>query len=256
MSRLSRPGASTLEAYLVGELSPQATADVERAIEHDSSLAAWIDERKAEMAAFPFEPRRRSFADLVAQADASPGPRTASGWGLAAWGLRGAAACFVAAGLALAFVNLGPEADPPPSGIRTKGGLTVRAAVRDERGVVGAFEPGASVRPGDQLRLMFEDPHGGFATVLLEEDSGAVSVLYRAEELGRLTPGRHALPGGLLLDDALGRERIYVILSSQMPNVEQWMAEIRDFRRRRGFEHGWLPAGDARLGVLEYRKVR
>jgi hypothetical protein len=104
--------------------------------------------------------------------------------------------------------------------------------------------------------LSLDDPRGGWVTVLLEESNGEVSVLYRPDEMGKLSPGTHRLPGSLELDAELGRERLYVLMSDDEPPIDVWVDELKAANRKTGFLHGWLPEGTTRVSTLEYEKVK
>jgi hypothetical protein len=234
--------AAELERYLSGGLDPDQRAAIERAAEEDVELGSWLRERQAERDAFRLDPRRRQFASLIEEAGAAEG----RGW-LSAW-LPRLSILAAATAVVVFFVK-------PTGEIRTKGSLSVRAAVlEDEHPTL--FDGKRALHPGDRLRLAVDDPKGGYVTVLLQEQGGKVEVLYRATELGEIGPGTHHLPGSLELDQALGRERLYVLVSEEPPDVDVWIRELESVHRRTGFEHGWLPAGETRVSTIEYEKVR
>ena len=235
---MSAYSAADIEDYLAGVLAADRTAALERAAEEDEELAMYLMERRAERDAFLLDPRRRSFQSLVEEAGPERRP-----WALWTMGLVAAAA---------AVFLLIPRGEAP--GVRTKGGLSVKAAIQGE-GAPRMFDASDGVHPGDRIRLTVEDPGGGFLTVLLEERSGDVDILYRPEELGELVPGAHMLPDSLRLDDALGRERLYVIMSNERLDPEVWKKEIRRSNKRAGFDHGWLPPRGTRVRIIEYEKV-
>ena len=181
--------ATEIEDFLAGELAADRRAAIERAAAEDQELAMYLEERRAERDAFLHDPRRRSFASLVEEA----GPERS-------WFRPRTIGLVLAAAVALIVIlPRGQE-----HSIRTKGGLSVKAAVQSD-GAPQMFDATRDLHPGDRIRLTVEDPAGGFLTVLLEEESGAVDVLYRPEELGELAPCAHLLPDSLRLDDTLGR---------------------------------------------------
>jgi hypothetical protein len=252
-----------LERYLAGELDPETARAIDRAIAKDPALGRWIEARRRARASFALDPRRMSFRALWSQAERSRRTSTGAlrrglGFLLGDAPLFGPArrAAWLAIAAALIIVLALPVFVPEHrSGIRVRGGLSVKVAVlRDGRAAL--IESPARLHPGDQLRLAIDDPAGGYPTVLIEEAAGGVSVAYRAEEVGRLGPGSHTLPGSLRLDSTLGRERIYVVLSDSMPTVAAWVEELEHANARQRFAHGWLPAGRARVGTVEYEKVR
>jgi hypothetical protein len=236
--------ASELERYLVGELDAERTEIIDRAAEEDRELKAWIDERRAERQAFLLDPRRKPFAKLIEQAGEQRSPTWLTRW----W--PGVSLVAAAAVVAILFVRP-PERDPM---FRNKGGLSVQAAVLD--GDRAQLFEGEQLHPGSRLRLSVDDPRGGYVTVILEEANGEVSILYGPDELGRLRPGTHRLPGSLELDHELGRERIYVLVSDEPPKLDVWVGELKSANRKSGFLHGWLPEGTTRVSTLEYEKVQ
>ncbi|MEO1338500.1 MAG: hypothetical protein AAFV29_22850, partial [Myxococcota bacterium] len=174
-----------LEAYLADDLETEDREAVERAIATDSKLADWIRDRCSARAAFPIEPRRRSFASLAEEAGAAEDAVQRS-W---EWRALAVAAGFIGV-LAIGGVEMGGVGQR--NGVRAKGqdssGPIVRVVKKEAIGV-SALEPGDVVHPGDRLRLMVDDTTGGYVAVLLEEESGEVNVLYTPEELGRVPAG-------------------------------------------------------------------
>jgi hypothetical protein len=234
--------ASELERFLAGELDRERAALIERAAEEDRELKAWIDDRRAEQQAFLLDPRRKPFAKLVEEAGV-PKKRPLRWW---------PALSMVAAAAVIALVFVRPPGEDPK--IRSKGGLSVKAAVLE--GERAQLFDGEKLHPGSRLRLSVDDPRGGWVTVILEESNGEVSVLYGPDELGKLSPGTHRLPGSLELDGELGRERLYVLMSDDEPKVEVWLEELKRSHEKTGFLHGWLPEGTTRVSTLEYEKVK
>ena len=235
--------ASELERYLVGELEAERAAIIDRAAEEDRELKAWIDERRAERQAFLLDPRRKPFAELIQRAgEQRAKPRLVPWW-------TGLSLVAAAAVVAVLFVR-----PPQENTIRNKGGLSLQAAVLD--GDRAQLFEGEKLHPGSRLRLAVDDPRGGYVTVILEEANGDVSVLYGPDELGRLRPGSHRLPGSLELDEELGRERIYVLMSDEPPQLDVWVGELKSVHRKTGFQHDWLPEGTTRVSTLEYEKVK
>jgi hypothetical protein len=237
-----QPSFSELEEYLAGELDAERARSIEAAAENDPELASWLETRKKEQREFLFDPRRKSFAALVAAAQVKERPRP---W---RWLIPLSATASVAAVLLVFMATI----DPRPV-LRQKGSLSVRAAVLD--GQASTILLGnRRLHPGDRLRLTVDDPQGGYLTVLLQEAGGKVDVLYAPAELGRLAPGSHLLPDSLELDRALGRERLYVIMSEGTPDVDTWTDEIEASHKKAGFDHGWLPSGNTRVTTIEYEK--
>lgn len=236
--------SNQIEAYLSGEASPEEIEAIERAERQDQVLSDYLTERRAERDAFLMDPRRRSFASLVEEAERGERSWLSTKWLGVGFGIALAAAA--------AFAVMSTKENAP--GIQTKGGLSLKAAVLED-GKPRFFDASTDLHPGDRLRFTVDDPGGGYVTVILEESSGGVDVMYEPGELGELNPGSHTLPGSLELDGTLGRERIYVIMSNERPDPKTWAAEIEKAHGRSGFNHGWLPPRGSRVSTIEYDKV-
>lgn len=236
-----------MERYLAGDLDAATLKAIDERLALDAELRGRVEARRQAKAEFLLDPRRRRFADLAAEAQ-RPEPGGNRGRILVWTGLLGAAA-------ALAFLMGRPDpiVPPPTGGYAVKGGVSVELAVQSQ-GRVQPYISGAPMRVGDRVRISVDDPHGGYVTVLLE-DERATDVLYHPNETGHLAPGRHLLPGSLELDQITGRERIYVLISPQPPSPEDWQAQIEAARHAGGFDHGWLPRAPTRLTTIDYQKT-
>jgi hypothetical protein len=224
-----------LEAYLAGTLSPpERAAAIEHAAAEDGALREWIEARRRIADELERDPRAKPFEALVEEAGAAP--RSRAPW-FAALGVA------VAAAAAIVLMPREPT-------VRVRGGVTVRAMVL-ENGAKRALESGAKLAPKSRVRLKIEDAVGGYATVLLQESTGRAERLYDATELGRIEPPGRTLPEALELDDHRGRERLYVVLCETDHDTTVWPAALQS----RGFEGGWTPPDDCRLGVIEWEKV-
>lgn len=240
-----RVTAFEVERYLAGEAPAEVRAAVEEMAAEDPAFASWLEERKRERQAFRLDPRRRSFASLAAEAEKRPRrPR----WASLLW--MGSAGAALAATAAVTLFLVGPKNRPD---IAVRGGVSVQAAVL-RGGQAEVLRPGSALRPGDRIRLRIDDPHGGYVAVLLQERSCATEVVYAPDEVGALAPGSHTLPGSLELDEQLGEERLYVILSAERGDVNALQQDLRNACSREGFSHGWLPGKGARLSTLSYTK--
>ncbi|MEO1336839.1 MAG: hypothetical protein AAFV29_14425 [Myxococcota bacterium] len=167
-------------------------------------------------------------------------------------GVAAAAVCSV---FIMVTVPSSMNSDSRSSQFAVKGGLTVQAAVLGD-GTPQVFDSMQPLYPGDQIALRLEDAAGGWVTVLMEEESGKLFKLYDPHQLGQLPPGKHQLPGSIQLDEKLGRERLYILLSEHAPEPQTWMREIESAHSAAGFDHTWLPERGTRLSTLEYQKVR
>ncbi len=251
---MSAPSPLELERYLAGDLDATRADAVERAATEDPSLAAWLEDRRAERSAFGVNERRRSFAQLLEETDGREAPDTPS-WFRRLWSdgpsLRWAA---VVATVVIALPLALPLMRTEEPGVRTRGGVTVRTAVL-RNGRSSSFGSGGVLHPGDHLRISVDDPHGGTVTVLLQDDAGRVSTPYADGELPTMAPGTFVLPDSLALDEALGTERIYVVLCPTARASASWVDELQAAFASEGWRHDWQPGGDCRAGIVHYSKV-
>jgi len=85
-------------------------------------------------------------------------------------------------------------------------------------------EPGRVLHPGDRIQFRVTAPAGGFIHIVSVDEAGTVSVYFplphsRAERY----PGGAArpVPGSVILDDTLGRERVFMLLCGEPMQREQ-----------------------------------
>jgi hypothetical protein len=181
-----------LEAYLCDELSAEARARIEAALEHDAVLKGYIAERQRARASFaerhPLKRRRRRFPMALSLL---------------------AAAAVAAVGLA-GVLQTPPH---PPDTVRVKGHSELRAVLSVRRGQqIWTYRPEQALRPGDQLMLSLDSDVPGYVTLLGRDARGEVVVYFDSVE----TPGgRFVAPSSLTLDAALGEELWLVVMSPQ-----------------------------------------
>jgi hypothetical protein len=116
------------------------------------------------------------------------------------------------AGAAAAWFSLVTPAVPPAAlahQTRIKSGVGLTFHVRTAEGVADG-QPGGTYHPGDAIQLRYTSPKPGHLVVVSLDARGAVTPFYDAD--GRslnVAPGTaELLDGSVVLDDALGTERI------------------------------------------------
>ena len=183
-----------LERYLVGELSGEALARVERAIEADAALKAHVLERRADQAAFTLQRPPLRLPEKQ--------PRALPWWVVSFASLATAAA--------LVFL-VAPRFSASEDGgaVRVRGGPKVSVTVqRDER--VFEYRQGVLLAPKDRIRLTVESPAAGYLTVLGRDASQAPVVHY---DNVPVTAGTFTAPDSLELDDSPRAEELVVVVS-------------------------------------------
>ena len=196
-----------LSRFLAGECTPERRAHIEAALASDPALRAKADELVAEERAFRAAiPLERFLADHAA--------KTASRF---AWlkSLRiqttlGLAVVMSAA--ALFLVVRGPD-DGVERAIREKGGR-VGFFVRDHDSVHPGTA-GEQLGEGDQVQFAVRDDVSHSAMVLVGVDGRGVVTVYDAEaidhERAKGAEKARLLPDSVVLDDATGAERFFVV---------------------------------------------
>jgi len=224
---LSRHELARLET---GELGEEALARVEAHLVSCERCAGRLDAIRADAAAFLADrPPARFEAALAARR--RPGP-----WARLVGLLRGprplgfglAAVAAVALAIFVWPATTGGPPRTPPGGTRLKAavGLDFFAEVD---GVVTPGRPGGSYRPGDRIQLRYSTPQQAHLVVVSLDSRGAVTAFY--DDVGRSLPVdagvARVLDGSVILDDALGPERVVGCFSTEPVPTERVLAAAR-----------------------------
>ena len=113
------------------------------------------------------------------------------------------------------FSSLYQDAAPGPN--RTKGAVAIEMFVDDADGAFQA-EPGIELREGDRVQFRYRADGHGWLMLVSVDGRGAITLLYPVdgEESGSVDPaGIHPLPSSVILDDAIGTERVYAVFSDE-----------------------------------------
>jgi hypothetical protein len=97
----------------------------------------------------------------------------------------------------------------------------------------GKVEDGAQVHPGEALRFVYSSPQAGYLLVAGLNERGELFPYYPLEgtESARVEAGSGvALPGSVVLDETLGQERFYLLVTERPLRV----ADLRDAVRAAG----------------------
>lgn len=208
-----------LERYLAGDLTGEARARVEQALEASASERARLEALRADSAAFLIS---HPPGPLAARLESEAKPR----WRL--WlPLVGLAA---AAGL---VVLLRPP--PEPEGT-VKGGLVLSAFRQREGAEAEALGPGAKVKPGDKLRFSVAAPGDGFLAVLSLDGAGQVSVYhpFSGTSAAAYRAASPLLPEAIALDEVKGRERVWAVFGKEAFALEPLLSQLREGRAPSG----------------------
>lgn len=183
------------------EIESHAAEYESRADEHLARLLDRLAHEQPIAEVVPLASRRRSRVTTVA---------------IAVGGL--AAAAMLA--LVLVPVLLDTGDGEPPDDIRFKGSLAVElVAKRGARQF--RVTDGAELAAGDAIRFVVSTGAPGWISVFSIDSTGRLSPFYPdsdpatdPEPLHLAAPGRHELPGSIILDDSQGHEDIVVVFST------------------------------------------
>lgn len=208
-----------------GELTGDDAARVQQAIDRDPAPRAFLEELRADDAAFLLQQPPAAF--MARLAAATPTPATTP-WARAAaffGGLRLplAAGAMAAAVMVAVVVVPGTVDDDGP--VRRKGGERQPALsffVKEDGGArLGSA--GETLKAGDQIQLAVKDADPRALIVIGVDSAGVVSV-YVSEETMTVPKGQtgpRPLPTALVLDDVVGIERFFVIYGDDLGTVER-----------------------------------
>ncbi len=124
----------------------------------------------------------------------------------------------VAAVALFAIVPL-TQVDPDPEpGVRIKGGgVGLSMFVKDLDGVQPGHD-GMHLSAGDQIQFRYNADEHDYLFIISVDARGTISSLYpeETEQSIRVLPqGAHVLQGSIILDEAVGPERIYAVFSAE-----------------------------------------
>jgi|GEM_PF-1947436 len=210
-----------IERYLTDELDADARAAFEVELQRQPALQAHIDDRRASQAAFAQLHPPPAFLD-----DTPPRPFWQRWW----WTMPAFAMA------ALLVVGL-PSSTTGGDGIVARGSATFAATVTVKRGdrlfalpstAPSEGRPQVLLRKGDALRV---DIEGGVGhTLLLALQSGGRGTVLLQSDVDQ---PKWSQPSSLVLDDAVGEERLVAVLCDA--------ADVGV--RRRALEAGQVPQG-------------
>ncbi len=188
-----RPSDLDIELYLVGDLDAAGAARVEAAAQATPELATYLAERRAEKAAFQLSRPRIAFE--------APAPSKWLTW-LKRWAAP--ASVVAVASLALFFLVLPP---PDGDGLRARGTSLPARLIAKRNAVVFSVTQQTPLRPLDRIRLEVTLGAPATCSAVGADAKGGVTILHDRLALGG---GIQVFPQSVVLDDAMGRERIVI----------------------------------------------
>jgi hypothetical protein len=235
-ARPDRVSRFDVERLFCGELSGNEAARVQRAVDDNPVLRAFLHELRADDAAFFVRQPPAAFVARLARKDGAAGPAPAlTLWAkasalveqlrhrLVAGSIAGIVTAAVAAAIVVTVVQ-SPSHDDDEGPVRSKGGERQPALsffVKQGDGArVGT--PGEALKAGDHIQLAVTDA-APRALVVVGVDSAGVVTLYAAEQTAATekgSPGPRPLPAALVLDDTVGAERFFVVYGDDVTALQ------------------------------------
>ncbi len=240
------PAARALETLAFAPEGTPRPADVEEHVRACASCQARVAALREERARFLQARPARAFAARIEER-----ARRVPWWRRPVWAF-GALPAAVAVALVLLVVL--PRAVPRGGEtggelpIRLKGAPAVRLEVlvsREGQPAV-ALPEGEPLLPGDTLRFRVTAPERGHVFIANQDGAGRFTRYFpaRGSRGVPLEPGVHLLPGGVVLDDWRGEERVTLLFSPEPLEERDVEAALRRAFEKAGglrFEDTGLP---------------
>ena len=164
----------------------------------------------------------------------------------------------------LLLVFLVVSLEPQTTGQQYKGDVAVRVVAKrmDRQFVV---KPQQQLQMDDALRFVITTPSPVYVSVFSVSAQGVISAFYPDSPASNAPgpmyldrPGRHELPGSIVLDDSLGSEWFVVMLSPKRFGRDKWHPKVgQALKEQRSIEKlAGLLGFDGSLFVLPILKVK
>lgn len=215
-----------LTRYVLDELSDAERADLERRVAASPEAQTRLEAvRAGHAAALERLDVANDSARILERLEAAEETKKVAWW-------KFAIPMFAAAAAAIALVPL--TSDPTGPTTRTKG--VTRPAL--EMYVNGPAGPqlaadGARLGEGDAIQFRYDAAGHPFVFVVSVDGRGTISPLYPdlpTTSIEVEPSGKHVLDGSIILDDAVGPERIYAVFSKRPLTYADLENEIREAR--------------------------
>jgi hypothetical protein len=221
-----------LACHLNGEGNAEQRARIDAALASDPRVQQWRDDLQAEdRAVLMAVPMHR----LVATPTLVDRLRT---W----WSLGIVRGAMATAGMVAATMIVVPQlSKPDPDGNRAKGSAQLAFAVQTNTGARPGID-GEALQAGDRIQLLLRASEEKRVIVVGIDGRGGVDVYFEAELSQWPRNVLQPLPNSLVLDDAIGEERVVAVFGDR--SAEAMRAEV--MRAAAAAQHGaalMLPMG-------------
>lgn len=222
------PSQFRLGLFAAGDGLPQERASLEAHLDACPACSQIVEDELAYRQEFHQTHERAGFLAAVRVRAAEPEAK--GGW--STWWMPtlalGAAAALVLVMLLVIQPWQGQQGDP--EGVRIKSEELEISYLVVEQGRLVVAEPGRVVHPKERIQFRISAPRGGFVHVVGVDQAGKVSVYYpRPDEASEPYPGGSGrpVPGSVILDDTLGRERVFALLCDKPLDRDRLAQRVR-----------------------------
>ncbi|WNG33758.1 DUF4384 domain-containing protein [Archangium violaceum] len=240
------PSARALETLAFVPEGQAQAPDVEEHVRVCAACQARVAALREERARFLQARPARAFAARILERE-----RRVSWWRRPVWAFGALPAAVALALVLLVVLPRAMRPDEQPGGsppVHLKGAPAVRMEVLVSREGQPAMPmpEGEPLLPGDTLRFRVVVPEKGYVFIANQDDAGHFT-RYFPTEGSRSVPlasGEHLLPGGVVLDDWRGEERITLLFSPEPLEERDIEATLRRAFEQAGglrFEDSGLP---------------
>ena len=264
-----------LRQLALGELDEPARAALEQRVAADPNAARRLLELQQQLEAFERETDVASVSAAIVDRLAQPSAgRAQPSLGRPRWPRLFELAAGLAVAASVALVTVAPRFGTDVHRTRSKGGQNAELAhderctgacpvlemfVKDADGVRAGID-GMTLRAGDWVQFRYRANGHRYLFIVSVDDEGVLAPLYpdrRTRSVPIDARGRHVLEGSVILDDAVGPERLYAFFSPaplKFADIEKLLVGVHDPQRQSTLAS--LPPGVDQTSILIYKEAR
>ncbi len=220
------PSRHLLSRLLAGDLDDKERGTTEKHVSSCSECKDLLVRIKVELESFHTSHNKENFLAQVKELAESTQTKHLAWWQLA-WRPAGllAAAAMIVALMLFSIQHLPEDPDTRMKGSGIELGLFVM-----EGSEAKITDPSQLRHPGDRIQFHLTAPAGGYLHLLGIDEAGVLSVYFpRPGAAHESYPGGAArpVPGSVILDDTLGRERVFVLICAEAMAPDELLARVR-----------------------------
>lgn len=217
-STQDHPTQHTLLSLHAGELEGEEKKQVREHVSGCSTCSAFLQELESFKEQFASTHSREGILASVRQRADKDSVEVSSWWSrlfVAPHSLIWSASLVALLMLGLLFIYQNHGDDTDGSYTRIKGAEISLSYLVAENGKPVLAKPGRILHPRDRIQFRLTAPRGGYVHIVGVDEAGTVTVYFPLPGVApELYPGGSArpVPGSIILDDTLGKERVFVLI--------------------------------------------